>query len=733
MAKKKFIIVSNRLPVSVTKKDGELVFTPSSGGLATALSRLYKNKPGSLWIGWPGICEEDITQQERKLIIKKLAGFGCHPVFLSRRQVRKYYDGYSNDTIWPLFHYFQTYVKNDASYWHAYEKVNSIFAEEVVKYADDNTLLWVHDYHLLLLPGKLRAKLPKAAIGFFLHVPFPSYEIFRLLPNRTEILQGMLGADLIGFHIYDYARHFLSSALRTLGLEGSNATLSVGERTVQVDAFPIGIDYEKFASASKDKKTAKELNAIKKHYKGMKIILSMDRLDYSKGILGRLRAFELFLENNPKYLHKVVLVMVAVPSRVEVPTYKRLKQEIEQTVSRINGKYASVDWSPISYQFRNLPFDQVAALLTRADVALLTPLRDGMNLVAKEYVATKQEQPGVLILSEMTGAIDEMPEAISVNPNDVNSIKNAIVKALEMPKSMQLQKINSMQKRLSQYNVDRWADDFMEQLKKSKELQIIRNDKLINKQQEQKILRGFKKAEKRLILLDYDGTVTNLVSTHEPDMSKPSKELLDILREISKLKNTALCVVSGRPKNVLDKWFKGIPMAMSAEHGAWIKNDNEWSRHEVSLNEYKKKIISLLKHYADRTPGATIEEKDFAIVWHYRNVPSELAQARNSSIEYELTNLLRNSDFSVFRGSKILEIKPTHINKGVVVEDMIAIKDPDFILCIGDDYTDEDMFRVMPDDAFSVKVGLGETGARYQVLGVEDVLKLLKNIIKSSK
>ncbi|HEX5797405.1 MAG TPA: bifunctional alpha,alpha-trehalose-phosphate synthase (UDP-forming)/trehalose-phosphatase [Candidatus Saccharimonadales bacterium] len=730
MAKKKFIVVSNRLPVSVTKTNGKLVFSPSSGGLASALSRLYKKQSDNIWIGWPGICEEDTTALDRKKIIRQLKKYGCYPIFLTKKQIKKYYDGYSNDTIWPLFHYFQTYVKNDSSYWKSYQQVNDIFADTVLRFANQDTTIWVHDYHLMLLPDKLRQRLPHGKIGFFLHIPFPSYEIFRLLPNRTEILRGLLGSDLIGFHVYDYARHFLSSLLRTIGIESSNGTITMPDRVIKVDAFPIGIDYKKFANAEKDKKTSEELAAINKHYKGKKVILSMDRLDYTKGILGRLRAFENFLDSNPKYLQKVVLVMVAVPSRVEVATYKELKQEIEQTISRINGKYSTVDWSPISYQFRNLPFGQVAALLTRADIALLTPLRDGMNLVAKEYVATKQNKPGVLILSEMTGAIDEMPEAISVNPNDVNSINQAIAEALAMPKDVQIEKIQSMQKRLSQYTVERWAQDFIEQLRKAKQLQHAQSDKLIDKRVRQKIIRGFKKSKRSLILLDYDGTITELVPSHDPKRSKPSYDVLRLFKKISNMKGTVLCVVSGRPKDVLESWFPGITMALSAEHGAWIKADNEWSRRDISLNEHRKKIMTLLRHYRERTPGATIEEKDFSIVWHYRNVPPELAQARNSSIEYELTNLLANTDFAVFRGAKILEVKPKLINKGMIAEEFMAMFDPDFILCIGDDSTDEDMFKVLPYDAYSIKVGLGETAARYQVLKPHDVLSILRELTK---
>lgn len=733
MAKKKFIIVSNRLPISVSKSGGELVFSPSSGGLATALSRLYKGRPDSIWIGWPGICEEDTTASERRKITRTLKKEGCLPIFLTRNQVRRYYDGYSNDTIWPLFHYFQTYVKNDSRYYRGYEAVNTIFRDYTAKFAAKDSMIWVHDYHLMLLPAMLREKLPGANIGFFLHVPFPSYEIFRLLPNRTEILEGLLGADLIGFHVYDYARHFLSSVLRTIGLESSEGMVTYDSRTVKIDAFPIGIDYDKFAMAEKDKPVMKELKEMEKSYGNKKIILSMDRLDYTKGILGRLSAFERFLKTHPKYLGKVVLVMVAVPSRIDVSTYKELKKEIEQTISRINGKYSTVSWAPIAYQFRNLPFEQVAALLHRADVALLTPLRDGMNLVAKEYVATKQNRPGVLILSEMTGAIDELPEAMRVNPNDINAISRSIADALRMPKATQKQKMRSMQKRLSEYTVTRWADDFIEQLKSSKKHQLIRADKLIDKEKERKILRSFKRAKRRLIVLDYDGTITNLVPKHNPGDSKPSPELLKLLRQINDLENTTLCIVSGRPRNVLESWFKEVPLAMSAEHGAWIKNEGEWSRQQVTFGNYKEEVLKLLKQYAERTPGAAIEEKDFSVVWHYRNVPPELAQARNASIEYELNNLLRNSEFSVFKGSKVIEVKPTMINKGLAVEDLMAMDSPDFILCIGDDTTDEDMFSVLPDGGFSIKVGLGETHARYQILNVADVHKLLKKLISIGK
>lgn len=726
MKKRKFLVVSNRLPVSVTKKDGVLQFSPSSGGLATALSRLRYKREERLWIGWPGIASDKLTASEKSEITQKLKELGCIPVFLTRKQLTKYYNGYSNDTIWPFFHYFQSYGQHDSEYFSGYREVNEIFKKAVLKYADKNTSIWIHDYHLMLLPQLVRNSLPSSTIGFFLHIPFPSYEIFRLLPNRKEILEGLLGADLVGFHVYDYARHFLSSVLRILGIESSYGTINTGDRIIKVDAFPIGIDYEKFEGAHKNPKIQKEIKFLEELYINKKIILSVDRLDYSKGIAKRLEAYERLLRDNPSNLNKTVLIVVAVPSRTEVETYKKLRYELEETIDRINKKYRTPGWTPIVYKFKNLTFDQVAAHFWVADIALLTPLRDGMNLVAKEYIATKQNKPGVLILSEMTGAVDELPEAVRINPNDIDEIVRSLKIGLKMTKKIQSEKIKSMQKRLSKYTVNRWAEDFIEQMDDSKLWQKQRGRKLLDSESEGKILKSFKRAKSRLIILDYDGTLRDFVSSRDPKQAAPQKSLMTLIKKISKLPKTNLCIVSGRPKIALDSWFGDLDISMAAEHGAWIKTDGEWSRQQVSMNEYRDRIVKILESYLERTPGAHVEQKDFSIVWHYRNVLVELAHARNAGLIYELNQLLNNTDFGVFRGAKIIEIKPKKIHKGVVVEDLNAIHAPDFIICVGDDYTDEDMFTSAPDDAYTIKVGLEDTNARYQLVGVNDVLKLLK-------
>jgi len=728
MMKRKFIIVSNRLPVSVSKQDGRLVYSPSSGGLATAMASLGETGSKRLWIGWPGIASDELSPADKVAITRKLQTYGCYPVFLTQEQVNKFYAGYANDTIWPLFHYFQSYAQYDNAYWLAYKEVNAVFKKAIVRHADPHASIWVHDYHLMLLPKLLREALPSGTIGFFLHIPFPSYEIFRMLPNRTQVLEGLLGADLVGFHVYDYARHFLSSVLRILGIESSHGSVIMGDRVVKADAFPIGIDYEKFVKALSDEATIKEMELVQKHYQGQKILLSVDRLDYSKGIMKRLEAFEQFLQENPSYLKKVVLVIVAVPSRIEVETYKELRDDIEKAIGRINGAFGTVDWTPISYQFKNLPFEQVVALFAKADVALLTPLRDGMNLVAKEYVAAKQRTPGVLILSEMAGAVDELPEALRINPNDIASIVAAIKTALSMPKKEQLVKLESMQHRLSQYTVQRWASDFIEQLEKSKRDQAEQHSKLLSGATESKMVRLFKAAKRRLLLLDYDGTLRSFVSSTALGRATPPRSLMQLIASVAKQPSTELCIISGRPRAVLEAWFGKLPVVLAAEHGAWMKHDGEWSQQQVSMQEHKKAIMPLLKHYAERTPGAHIEEKDFAVVWHYRNVPTELASARNASLRYELNQQLGGTDIGVYSGAKIIEIKPRSVHKGAVVEDLLAMHPSDFILCIGDDYTDEDMFRVLPEEAYSIKVGLADTSARYQVVSINKVLQLLRKL-----
>lgn len=724
-----FIVVSNRLPVTVTKSDGELVFTASSGGLATAMSSISSDDE-MLWIGWPGIPSEELNPSEKRKITRELRKRNCYPVFLTAKQVEEFYEGYSNETLWPVFHYFHSLATFNDQHWEAYKKVNDLFARAILKHTSNHTTLWIHDYHFLLLPQKIRKTEPDCSIGFFLHIPFPSYEIFRLIPNRKELLLGLLGADLVGFHMYDYARHFTLSVERILGYKVKNGSITFSNRMVRTDAFPISIDYMKFKNTVNTPDTQKEITVLNEYYKDKKIILSVDRLDYTKGIDRRLEAFELFLKKNPRYHKKVTMIMVAVPSRTEVPAYRDLRDSIEQTISRINGTYATVDWTPVSYQFKNQPFDKLVALYAKSDIALVTPLRDGMNLVAKEYVASKQRSTGVLILSELTGAVDELQEALVVNPNDTKSIVNALEQALKMPVRQQKMRMRAMQRRISYYDVQRWANDFLEQLATTKLQQAEQNSKLLRNSDREEIIQSFKTAKKRLLLLDYDGTLKAFVKSISMAAARPRQRALQLLKNLSAIPNTDVFIMSGRPRDALDHWFEQTNINLIAEHGYWIKNKGSWSN-QSSNTTYKQLIMPTLIKYTERTPGSTLEDKNSSVVWHYRNVSPELAYVRKRNLKHDLLDILEGYEVSVHSGKKIIEIKPNSVSKGYAATEITNNNTYDFILCAGDDYTDEDMFKVMAGkpNVYTIKVGPGSTRANYQLKSVPDLLKLLNSLV----
>ena len=727
MSQYKLVVVSNRLPISVVKRDGKLEFESSSGGLATAMSSL--DQTDKIWVGWPGIASDNLTDDELVEITDKLSEYGCYPVFLTEEQVELFYEGYSNDTLWPLFHYFQSLTRHKDEYWKAYQAVNQLFAEAIADVVALDGSVWVHDYHLMTLPKMLRAINQDISIGFFLHIPFPSFEIYRLLPQRKNLLEGLLGADLIGFHVYDYARHFLSSCLRLLGVSSHQGVLEYEGRTIKTDAFPIGIDYDKFRSSLDAAPTKQAISELDKIYgKNMKLILSVDRLDYSKGIPERLEAFRILLHDFPEWRGKVQMQMVAVPSRTEVKTYQELRDTIEQTVSRINGEYGSVDWAPISYQFQNRPFEQVVALYAAADVALVTPIRDGMNLVAKEYVASKNNRPGVLILSEMTGAIDELPEAISINPSNTRSVAEAMNTALKMSKREQLRRIADMQRRLKTYTVKTWGADFMNTLEDVSGQHEQQHKKHMTHMDESELLRQYTDAEKRLIILDYDGTLKSFVSSPRAILAKPSIKLKRLLKRLADDERNHVAIVSGRPRKALEKWFRGINMTLVAEHGAWTRYDNKWTKSDIDFKQTKKLVRPILDRYVSRTAGAEVEEKDYSIVWHYRNVAPELAYVRANEMKRELIDVLDSDDIGVHSGDKVIEIKPRSINKGYAAAELEALYQSEFIMAAGDDYTDEDMFGELPDDANTIKVGPGATKARYQLSDVAEMTELLDKL-----
>lgn len=729
MSKFRTVIISNRLPVSVTKEDGKLTYEASSGGLATAMSSLDADDAGGkIWVGWPGIDADGLSDQEKEEITEELKKQGCYPVFLTAQQVELYYEGYANDTLWPLFHYFQSVASYRDEYWHAYDEVNRMFAEAATQVSSSDAKIWIQDYHFMLLPALIREQLEGVTIGFFLHIPFPSFEIFRLLPQRKELLQGLLGADVVGFHVLDYSQHFLDSCRRLLGLSSSHGMLEYEGRMIRAAAYPIGIDYAKFRAQLDTKETKSALKQLSDSYGSQKLILSVDRLDYSKGIPERLEAFRLLLEQHKEYHGKVKLLMIAVPSRTGVKAYQELRDEIEKTVSRINGTYGTVNWAPISYQFQNRPFSEIVALYAHANIMLVTPIRDGMNLVAKEYVASKRRRAGVLILSEMAGAIDELPEALSINPNNAQSVADAMYVALRMDTKEQRQRLSAMQKRLGVATVQHWGKEFMQDLEFAARQEGSRKQLTVT--QRQRLVNRYRTATHRLIILDYDGTLRGFVKTPSPLAATPTLRIRRIIKALSDQPNTTVAIVSGRTRRALSSWFVGVPVLLAAEHGAWKRYGRQWRQVESGFKKDKKRIRAVMEKYVGRTRGSEIEEKDHAMVWHYVNVEPDIAFKRATELKHELVELLAGDEVAVHEGRNIVEVKPSFIAKSSIVRELRQEYQSDFILCAGDDYTDEDMFRELQDDpgAVTIKVGQGETSARHAVTKPSELLKLLEEM-----
>ncbi len=728
----RLLIVSNRLPVALTHRSGEFFLEKSAGGLVSGLSDYLASLEKTAsdisdygWLGWPGI---SVKKRHREVVREKInSNFKAEPVFLSQKLMDKVYLGFCNKTIWPLFHYFPTYTVYDREYWEQYKRVNQIFRDELLSVIRSDDIIWIHDYHLMLLPELLREKVANP-IGFFLHIPFPTYEIFRLLPDesRCGILNGLLGSDLIGFHTHDYSQYFLRCVLRILGHEHHMGSIGMPGRVVRVDTFPMGIDYKKFNRfITTDAQPGIPSNDCQR------MVLSVDRLDYSKGILNRLKGFEMFLQQNPEWHGKVCLSMVVVPSRTGVDSYQEIKRGLDELVGYINGAYGNLDWMPVIYQYKSLPHETLISLYRSCDVALLTPLRDGMNLVAKEYVASRNDKKGVLILSEFTGAVKELSESIIVNSNSVDEIASAIVQALEMPDDEQIRRNEAMQHRLERYDVTRWATDFVGALNEIREVsEYTFTKKYLSREKRERLVNEYQNAEKRLIIVNYDGTLVPL--TDEPDRARPSNELLELIQGIKEQTSPDIVILSGRSKEDLQKWIGDMPVSLTAENGSWLREFGSecWTQLKPLTGEWKKDILPILETYTDRLPGASIREKEYSISWHYHKSDIEQSSFLAKELYDHLVNITATIDIQVFHGSKVLEISSSGINKGDLARHWLNNRNYDFILAIGAGWSDELLFRSLPGNAWSVKVGMTHTEAKYIISNQQKVITLLEMLKK---
>jgi trehalose 6-phosphate synthase/phosphatase len=721
----KLLVVSNRLPVTIERGEDGLVYHPAAGGLATSLQSVRK-KWQMRWLGWPGIQVEDAAEQQ--LIDGQLRELhGSIPLFIPAAEFEAYYQGFSNGTIWPLFHYFPQNTHYDAGEWRAYQSVNRLFRDKIVEMVEPGERIWVHDYHLLLLPQLIREALPDARIGFFLHIPFPSSEIFRTLPWREEVLHGLLGADIIGFHSHGYARHFQSSLLRLLGLENEFGRVIAGDRPVLIDTFPIGVDMDGFEAAIQKPEVEQELERLRGETGDRKIVVTVDRLDFTKGISERLKVFEEFLTRHPEWRRRVTLISLTVPSRTDVPEYQALKREVDELVGRINGRFGEPGWVPIWYLYRFMSFERLVALYRAGDVALVTPLRDGMNLVAKEYLASHPEGTGVLILSETAGAAEELGEALIVNPHDTDQMIDALQQALTMSEEQQRAGNQPMLARLRRYDVVRWADDFLERLE-PEAVDTQEQEHLSGPLREQ-LLRAYRKAERRLLFLDYDGTMVPFAA--KPEFAAPDAALLDELKALTANPKNSVVVISGRDADTLYDWLGGAGADLVAEHGAMIRRagEAEWVSAGGQVEDgWKAELRPLMQLYVDRTPGALLEEKSASLAWHHRRAEPELGDLRAKQLLENLEAMIANTPLVIIQGNKVVEVKESGVSKGLAAKQWLDREPaPDFILATGDDVTDEEMFEVMPDEAWTIRVGQnGHSIARYSLPAAAAVRSLLQ-------
>lgn len=733
-AKRRLVVVSNRLPFQLQEKKKGVFMKESDGGLVSALKSYFESEHNDepftsrLWIGSADFPEARWAKYKESP--RRGGSFDVEPIFIEAKTYNKFYNGFCNATIWPLFHYFPSIVEFDEENFQSYQEVNQLFAVKLLSILQPDDILWIHDYQLMQLPGLIREKLPAATIGFFLHIPFPNFEIFRLLhkPWKEKIIGGILGADLIGFHTHEYVQHFLKTVQMVLGYDSQFRNIIMKERIIKAEMFPLGIDFDKFHNTDSNPKVKERLTEIRNNFKDKKIIFSVDRLDYTKGVTHRLAGFERFLDKHSEWRGKIVFILVIVPSRQIISKYNERKKMIEERVGRINGKYSTLEWQPIIYRYSNLSFDDLCALYQSADAGLITPIRDGMNLVAKEYVASQHEK-GVLILSELAGAANEMGEAILVNPMDKEEVAESILSALTMPLEEQREKIHILQKRLRDYSVTHWVHDFLKQLDEAKDFELAQRTKHITPAILEEIASRYRNANKRHLFLDYDGTLVPF-SKH-PKLAIPNQELITLLHRISSDPKTTVTIISGRDSGTLEEWFDDLNVNLVAEHGASVRMKNsDWKHHREIDQSWKPVMRPTMELYTQRSPGSFLEEKTHTLAWHYRNVHPELGFIRSRELLDNLHHLVRNTPLQIIDGNKVIEIRISGVDKGSVAKQFLQDEHFDFIMAVGDDKTDEDMFKALAERAVTVKIGPGHTAAQYNLSNQGEVTNLLNQLIK---
>lgn len=738
------VVVANRLPVDAhTEPDGSVRWVTSPGGLVTAMESVMRGVDSGAWVGWAGSPGEAPEPFEAD-------GMQLYPVDLSAEEVRAYYEGFSNGTLWPLYHDVIADPVFHRTWWDTYREVNERFATAAAQVASPGATVWVHDYQLQLVPSMIRTQRPDLRIGFFNHIPFPPFELFAQLPKRNQVLRGLLGADLVGFQRERDALNFLTCVRQLLGHAHSHHDITVPgigsepARTVTARAFPISIDTQAVSALAEDPEVIERARELRRELGDpKKVVVGVDRLDYTKGIRHRLKAWGELLNDGAIDPHDAILVQVATPSRERVDAYRQLRDEVELTVGRINGDFAPIGRPAISYMHRSFDRREMTALYRAADVVLVTALRDGMNLVAKEYVASRPDEQGVLVLSEFAGAADELRAAILVNPHDIDELKTAILHALAMPEDEQRTAMQSLRRQVLDNDVQGWARSFLGELEAkgrpdepaAAPLVRLAQGSAPSAEELDAALTAFASTPRILVASDFDGVLAPIVADRDAAAADP--QALSALRELAESEGVNVALVSGRALEDLDA-RTGMPLSvvLVGSHGAEVGAlphdmdagtlDGDALRMDEDDQRLLESITATLEQIATKHPGAEVEVKPASAVLHTRRARG---RGRINATEAALEYARSLPDVKVTPGKEVVEFSVVDSSKGEAIATLARACAADAWLYLGDDVTDESAFERLGDHDLGIKVGAGDTAATFRVDSPEEVTAVLERLL----
>ncbi|KAK9388839.1 glycosyltransferase family 20-domain-containing protein [Lipomyces mesembrius] len=691
----------------------------------------------------------ETEQTKAKSLLEEAAaksGSTIVPVFLFGGEQGRW-RAYAEQVLWPLLHYIFSEPSDgieEKKWWFDYVKFNEAFADKICEIYKPGDIIWVHDYHLLLLPQILRQRLPKVYIGTFLHAPFPSSEYFRYLTKRLELLEGMLGSNMIGFQAYSFSRHFISACTRVLGFESTSASVDAFGARVAIDVFPIGIDASRVQRDMDTAAVRENMLAIRDLYPGKKIIVGRDRLDSVRGVIQKLHAFEMFCQMYPEMVEKVVLIQLTSPAYAHSA---KIEKKVNEIIAHINGTYGMLHFTPVQHYPQQVARDEYFALLRVADLALITSVRDGMNTTSLEYVVCQRDSHGPLILSEFTGTAGMLTDSIMVNPWDSVGVAKAIHACLVMKPERKAELEAKLYKHVTTHTIQAWVSQFLSKLVST--LASYDHSHMTPVLDRPLMHAKYMSARRRLFMFDYDGTLAPIVK--EPSAAIPHPRVMDALERLASDSRNQVWIISGRDQAFLEQHLGGIyRLGLSAEHGCFMRRIGSdcW----VNLTEtfdmgWQKDVIDIFQYYTERTQGSFIERKRAAVTWHYRRADPEYGAFQARECQNHLENTVTSQyDVEVMTGKANLEVRPRFVNKGEIAKGLVhEYKDvdgtattPDFVLCMGDDSTDEDMFRALrkvdsldQDCTFTVTIGPSSkmTTATWHLIDSAEVVKSVVELV----